>query len=322
MRLGRVRHESKYLAIKYFNEEKGWSISWMCDVLEISRASYYKWLHRKKPALELENEEIAALVKEYDERFRHILGYRRMALWINHFNGRSYGKNRIHRIMRVLGIHSVIRPKKRKYINSPAGQYSENILGREFFAQKPNEKWATDVTEFRIPHESGKIFLSAIIDLYDRSIVSYEISRSNNNILVFNTFDKAIRANPSARPIFHSDRGFQYTSPIFRTKLSDTGMTQSMSRVGHCIDNGPTEGFWGIVKSEMYCMYDIHDKESLADAINKYIYFYNHERLQERFGGLTPMEVRMAALESEEPERYPIPVNRRIERYKARYTAT
>ena len=322
MRLGRVRHEGKYLAIKHFFEEKGWSISWMCKALEISRASYYKWLHREKPALEAENEVIAALITEYDERFCHILGYRRMRLWINHFSDTNYGKNRIHRIMKVLGIHSVIRKKKAKYINAPKEQFSDNILGRDFYAERPNEKWVTDVTEFKVPHEKKKVFLSAILDLYDRSVVAFELSGVNNNPLVFRTFDKAIAANPDARPVFHSDRGFQYTSAIFKTKLTDAGMTQSMSRVGHCIDNGPTEGFWGIVKSEMYCMYDIQDKGSLMNAISDYIHFYNYERFQERFGCQTPMEVREAALRTDVPAAYPITPNKRIAAYKARYSAT
>ena len=89
-----------------------------------------------------------------------------------------------------------------------------------------------------------KLYLSAILDLYDRSVVAYVISRRNNNRLVFQTFDKAIASNPDAKPIFHSDRGFQYTGRMFQHKLSNQGMEQSMSRVGHCIDNGPTEGFW------------------------------------------------------------------------------
>lgn len=115
MRLGKVRYESKYLTISYFHTEKNWSIEWMCKQFEISRAAYYKWSHREVPEEELENIRLAELVKEYDERFNHILGYRRMTSWINHFNHTQYGKKRVHRIMKKLGIHSVIRKKKKKY---------------------------------------------------------------------------------------------------------------------------------------------------------------------------------------------------------------
>ena len=117
MRLGKVRHESKYLAIEYFHTEKNWSIGWMCKHLEVARAAYYKWLHRETPEDEMENIKLAELIKEYDERFSHILGYRRMTSWINHFNQTKYSKNRVHRIMKKLGIHSVIRKKKKKYLH-------------------------------------------------------------------------------------------------------------------------------------------------------------------------------------------------------------
>ena len=159
--------------------------------------------------------------------------------------------------MKKLGIHSVIRKKKKKNINAKTDETAENILQRNFYATAPNQKWATDVTEFKVPGEKKKLYLSAIIDLYDRYPVAYVISSRNDNRLVFKTFDKAIAANPAAKPIFHSDRGFQYTSREFKKKLENQKMEQSMSRVGHCIDNGPTEGFWGIIKTEMYQMYKI-----------------------------------------------------------------
>lgn len=321
MRLGKLRFESKYMAVEYFYTDKNWSIKWMCNQLGISRAAYYKWLNRAVPKQEEENIKLAELIKEYDERFGHILGYRRMTAWINHFNGTGYSKNRVHRIMKKLGIHSVIRKKKKKYKSSTPETTAENKLKRNFYASMPNEKWATDVTEFKVPGKDKKLYLSAILDLYDKSIVSFVISRRNDNKLVFDTFDVAIANNPYAKPIFHSDRGFQYTSKIFQTKLERQEMKQSMSRVGHCIDNGPTEGFWGIVKSEMYCMYEIIDEESLIAAINGYMDFYNNERLQERFGCRTPLEVRQEALTSSKPVQYPIPVNKRIQKYKEKWIA-
>ena len=163
----------------------------MCKQLEISRAAYYKWLHREIPEQELENMELAELIKEYDERFNHILGYRRMASWINHFNHTHYGQKRVHRIMQKLDIHAVIRKKKKKYKSSMPDETAENKLGRDFYATAPNEKWATDVTEFKVPGTQKKIYLSAILDLYDRYPVSHVISCRNDNQLVFKTFDKS-----------------------------------------------------------------------------------------------------------------------------------
>ena len=321
MRLGKQRHESKYLAIEYFYTNNGWSISWMCKQLGIARAAFYKWKHRIIPQQERENQEIAELIKEYDERFSHILGYRRMTDWINHFNQTHFSKKRIHRIMKKLGIHSVIRKKKKKYNTSKPEETAENKLARDFYAAAPNQKWTTDVTEFKIPETEKKLYLSAILDLYDRYPVAFVISGRNDNQLVFKTFDKAISANPDAKPIFHSDRGFQYTSRIFQKKLEDNEMIQSMSRVGHCIDNGPTEGFWGIIKSEMYQMYKITDEMSLRNAIRDYMRFYRDERPQSRYNCKTPAEVRSEALSSAVPQAYPIAKNKRIEKYKAKWCA-
>lgn len=321
MRLGKQRYESKYMAIKYFYRERKWSINWMCKQLNISHAAYYKWLHRSVPEQEAENIKLAELIKEYDERFGHILGYRRMTLWINHFNHTSYSKNRIHRIMKKLAIHSVIRRKKKKYQPPNPEATADNKLRRDFNATKPNEKWVTDVTEFKIPETGKKLYLSAIFDLYDRFPVAYVVSGKNNNRLVFATYDKALKDNPDAKPIFHSDRGYQYTSRVFQTRLQGQGMEQSMSRVGHCIDNGPTEGLWGIIKSEMYCMYEISDETSLRSAIDGYMKFYAEERPQERFLCKTPAEVRREALTAEIPAQYPIAKNKRIEAYKAKWCA-
>lgn len=321
MRPGKQRHESKYLAVKYFYAEKHWSINWMCRQLNISRAAYYKWLHRPVPEQEAENIKLAGLIKEYGGRFGHILGYRRMTGWTNHFNHTSYSKNRVHRIMKKLGIHSIIRRKKRKYRPSRPETTAGNKLERDFNAARPNGKWATDVTGFRIPETGKKLYLSAIFDLYDRFPVAYAISKRNDNKLVFDTYDKALRDNPDAKPIFHSDRGYQYTSRVFQGKLQKQGMEQPMSRAGHCIDNGPAEGLWGIIKSEMYCMYKITDEDSLRSAVDNYMKFYAEERPQERFHCQTPSEVRREALSVAKPSQYPIVENKRIEEYKAKWCA-
>ena len=156
--------------------------------------------------------------------------------------------------------------KKYNYIKSTPEVTAENILNRDFHADKPNEKWLTDVTEFKyyVGTEVKKLYLSAVLDLYDRRIVAYRIWESNNNQLVFDTFDDAVAGNPNAHPLFHSDRGFQYTSKIFHAKLEKAHMRQSMSRVGRCIDNGPMEGFWGLLKSEMYYLHKFTSAEELT----------------------------------------------------------
>lgn len=144
--------------------------------------------------------------------------------------------------MKSANLKSVIRKKKKAYVLSTPQVTAENVLNRNFRAEKPNQKWLTDVTEFKLA-DGKKAYLSAILDLGDRSVVSYVLGHSNNNQLVFETFDLAVAANPDAKPIFHSDRGFQYTNRQFKNKLDNIGATQSMSRVSRCIDNGPMEGF-------------------------------------------------------------------------------
>lgn len=289
----------------------------MCKQLGVKRSAYYKWLNRSITANEQEDMKLAGIIMEYHQKYGGILGYRKMCIFINRKYNKHYNTKRIRRIMGILGIHSAIREKRTCCtVSNKLNQKAENILHREFEASGPNEKWTTDVTELKVPHSQEKLYLSAFFDLYDRSIIAWSISNRNDNTLVLDTFNQVIKLNPDTHPLFHSDRGFQYTSSEFQRKLKEQGMTQSMSRVACCLDNGPTEGLWGIIKTEMYKMYDIRNKESLVKAISKYIDFYNHQRYQTRFDSKIPMEVRIEAINNEKPKHYPIAFNPRIAKYK------
>ena len=259
----------------------------------IPRASYYKWLGRIPPESEVINEVIADAVQEIHEDSPD-KGYRRIRDDLARDYGFCVSDNRVLRICRYLNIKSTIKYKREGCtISDKDPQHiAENILNRNFHADAPNEKWLTDVTEFKyyIGPEKKKVYLSAILDLYDRRIVAYVIGDSNNNSLVYETFDRAVAMNPDAHPLFHSDRGFQYTSNVFHQKLLAHGMTQSMSRVGKCIDNGPMEGFWGILKRERYYKRKFNSREAVVQMITEYITYYNNKRYQRRLGVLTPME--------------------------------
>ena len=263
----------------------------MCEIAGISRSAYYKWLHREKSKNELQNENLLVLIKEAYEERDGILGYRQITIKLRREHNLKINYKRIYRLMKIVGLKSVCRKKKYNYIKSTPEVTAENVLNRDFSAENTCEKWLTDVTEFKYG-DAKKAYLSAILDLGDRSIVSYVIGHSNNNALVFETFDLAVAAHPNAKPIFHSDRGFQYTSKIFKSKLDKAGMIQSMSRVSRCIDNGPMEGFWGILKPEMYYLHKFNDYESLKEAIEEYICYYNNERYQRRLNCMTPLEYR------------------------------
>lgn len=197
--------------------------------------------------------------------------------------------------MKSVNLTSVIRRKKKKYIHSTPQITAENVLNRQFETKESNKKWLTDVTEFKLTN-GNKAYLSAILDLGDNSIVSYVLGKSNNNKLVFDTLDRAVEANPTAKPLFHSDRGFQYTCKTFKVKLNKIKAIQSMSRVGRCIDNGPMESFWGTLKSEMYYLRKFSTFEELEQAIDEYIEFYNVKRLQKKLKGMAPLEYRSHTL--------------------------
>lgn len=258
---------------------------------DIQRSSYYKWVKRVPTEEEVLNESILKEIKVLHKKHQGIYGYRRMTMNINRIFGRTFNVKRIRRIMKVAGIESVIRRKRKRYQKSTPQHVAENILNREFTAEKPNQKWVTDVTEFKYGN-SKKAYLSAILDLYDNSIISYRIGHSNNNQLVFKTFNEAIEGVSGDEPLIHSDRGYQYTSYQFKRKLDKANMTQSMSRVGKCIDNGPIEAFWGTIKCEKYYLNKYNTFEELVEAIDDYIHFYNYERLQKRLNSLSPKEYR------------------------------
>lgn len=212
-----------------------------------------------------------------------------MTMYINRENEKTYNRKRIYRLMKIVGLKSVIRRKRIKYVKSAPQITAENLLNREFYADGINEKWLADITELKYGN-NHKAYFSAILDIKDRRIVSSIMGHQNNNQLVFETFNLALQGNPGAEPLFHSDRGFQYTNKVFKGKLDRANMVQSMSRVGRCIDNGPMEGFWGILKSEMYYLKTFRTFHELKTAVDDYIHFYNHERLQAKLDSMSPYE--------------------------------
>ncbi|MGH1034987.1 IS3 family transposase [Bacillus cereus] len=292
--LNQVRFENKYVAIQELHKEKNTPISLLCKIAGITRAAYYKWVNRTPSVRETQNKKIIEEIQILHEKLKGIYGYRRMVLNMNRLFGETFNHKRIYRLMKIAGLQSVIRRKRKRYKNVTSQHVTQNVLNREFTANRPNEKWVTDVTEFKYG-SSKKDYLSAILDLYDGSIVSYVLGHSNNNQLVFKTFDQAPIRSSKDELLLHSDRGFQYTSHGFKRRVDKTGIVHSMSRVGRCIDNGPMESFWGTIKCEKYYLHKYDTFEELNQAVDEYIQFYNYDRFQKRLNGLSPMEYRAEA---------------------------
>lgn len=245
-----TRHLYEYRAFKELSEEKHYPVQRLCEYLHLSRGTYYRWLRNPVSYNERLNQGIAEKVKAIHEEHPD-MGYRRLRDELDRHHVIDVNDKRILRICRKEHIQSAIKWKPKsctRNSNDPA-HIAKNYLNRDFHADAPNKKWLNDVTEFKyyIGIEVHKVYLSAILDLYDQRIGAFKIEDHNDNALVMNTFDAAVALEPDAHPLFHSDRGFQYTSRQFDARLKKHQMKQSMSRVAHCIDNGPIEGFWGIL---------------------------------------------------------------------------
>ena len=270
------------------------SIKKLCEVIEVSRSGYYKWLRREPSASELESERWAKEVKAIFENSHQIYGVVRMKWAIYRELGLVMNIKKVRRLMRQMGLQSVIRRKRANYIKSTPLHIAENIINRDFEATRPNQKWFTDVSYLKLKNGTT-VYISAIIDRYDQSIVSYVIRTRNDNQLVMETLKKAFRKNPGATPIIHSDRGFQYTSLEYQRLKSIYKFEVSMSRVSKCLDNQPIESFFGTLKCEYYNRHTFESVEELVKGVDAYIHFYLTKRYVPKFNGLTPNEYRKLA---------------------------
>jgi putative transposase len=286
--------EVKYRTVRYLSEK--YPVKAICKIGHINRSSYYKWSHRKETAQEKESRTLIQEIKSIYDQHDGTFGYRQITLHLNRKLKTHFNKKRIYRLMKLVGLKSVVRRKK-KWIHRPSdNNVTDNILNRDFTAEHPNEKWVTDITELKYGN-GQKAYLSAIKDLYDHSIVAFKIRHSNNNALVFETMKAALATLKNGEtPLIHSDRGYQYTSNGFKKIVEEHHLTHSMSRVGRCIDNAPMESFWSTLKVERYYLRHYKTFKELKKDIANYIRFYNNDRLQAKFKGFSPMEYRTKAI--------------------------
>ena len=226
---------------------------------------------------------INCIQKVYDE-YKGIYGYRRMTIYLNHYLNAQVNHKCVYRLMRLLNLKAVIRRKRYAYKPHKPHHIAGNILNREFQADYNSmEVLLTDITEFKYGKHS-KAYFSAVLDYGENKIVAYKLSKHNNNALVRDTVTQIEDTIIPTKTLFHSDRGFQYTSYGFKHFIEKHQIIHSMSRVGKCIDNGPMENFWGIIKEEMYRLTTYNTFEELKKDIKSFVAFYNTKRVTLNMG--------------------------------------
>lgn len=221
-------------------------------------------------------------------------GYRRITLSLRK-QGLLVNHKAVQRLMAELSLRSLIRVKKYRAWKGGVGKAAPNILDRNFNASKANEKWVTDVTEFSV--QGKKLYLSPVLDLFNREIISYSLSERPVMEMVNTMLHDAFSVlGPKDALLLHTDQGWQYRMAGYQAKLKAQGITQSMSRKGNCLDNAVMENFFGTLKSECFYLNRFSDLNELRKAIEDYIHYYNNERISLKLKGLSPVEYRTQAL--------------------------
>jgi transposase InsO family protein len=250
------------------------SIKKRCDALGVNRSSYYKWQKVKSCEVDFLEVEIA---KTY-HKFKGTYGRQRITQELKN-RGFVINHKKVYRIMGKLGIQAVIRKKycKRKYVKE---NIVENVLNRDFKADKPMRKLVCDVTELRRIKDK-RYYLYSVMDLYSNTIIAANVSFHNDWGLVFNALKNVTLSD--GETILHSDQGSQFTSRLYKELTTQRKFSLSMSRVGNCYDNAAKESFFGHFKEEFYIFYAPKTEEELYQNIDAFINYYNYDRIQMRF---------------------------------------
>ena len=282
-----MRARIKY-HIVYFHRNE-YPVSVMCKLFGVSRSGYYDFVRRlDRPEADAG---LAQLIREQQKHCRQTYGYRRMWMWLGK-QGIHHNPKTVLRVMKKYDLLAEIR-RPRKWVNMGQQIHRyENLLNRDFHADRPNSKWVTDISY--IHTGQGVLYLSMIRDLYDNSIVAYKTAESQTINLVLDTIRLAVKQEKkqaAGRLQLQSDQGFQYTSQAYFNLTKEYGITPSMSRRGNCYDNALAENFFSILKSECIYRQKIKTFHQANQLIDDFIYFYNHERIQLKTG-VAPLERR------------------------------
>lgn len=267
-------------------------LAWLLKIGEVSKAGYYKWRgNRSEMSLRIEaNITIKGHILAI-HKLHPYYGYKRMTRALSR-EGIVVNHKRVRRLMRELGIRSVIR-KKRPFYGRRGSVVFPNVLNREFYAENRFEKLVTDITYVRVGDDF--VYLSAVLDLYNNEIVAWKLSERNDLELVLDTL-KQLKGKPfTEKALIHSDQGFQYTTKAYEKQVKELKIQGSHSRRGNCHDNACIECFFSHLKTEKLYLVRPKTIDQAFLAIKEYIYFYNKDRFQEKFNGLSPIEYREKA---------------------------
>ena len=264
----------------------------MLKVSGLKRSTYY--YHTKKlnkpDKYKKIKEEITNIYHENKGRY----GYRRITMEL-HNRGYIINHKTVLKLMRQIGLQCFVRVKKYKSYKGEVGKICDNLLNRNFKANKPNEKWVTDVTQFSL--FGVKLYLSPIIDLYNGEVISYNISEKPVFAQITDMLKKAFAKIPNnTNLILHSDQGWQYQMNQYQDMLKEKGIRQSMSRKGNCLDNACAENFFGLLKSELLYLQKFKTIKEFKKELIEYIDYYNNKRIKGKLKGMSPVQYRIHSL--------------------------
>ena len=263
----------------------------LLEIAQLPRATFYYHLKRMgKDKYMAQKAEITAIYHENKGRY----GYRRITAELDHRNLHLNHKT-VQRLMKELGLICRVRMKKYHSYHGEVGKIAPNLLNRDFHADRPNQKWVTDVTEFHLFGQ--KLYLSPILDLCSRDLVSYTISERPVMSMVTSMLSKAFETIPDGTNlILHSDQGWQYQQKSYQRMLREKGIRQSMSRRGNCLDNAVIENFFGLLKTELLYLQKFQSMEHFKQELIEYLDYYNNRRIKADLKGLPPALHRQQAL--------------------------
>lgn len=265
----------------------------LLQISGIARSTYYYGL--KAETGEDKYRDLKPLIKDIFDKNKARYGYRRITAILRQ-RGYRINHKTVLRLMNDLGLHCKVRRKKYNSYRGERGKIAQNLIKRDFKADKPDRKWTTDVTEFAL--FGKKIYLSPILDMYNSEIISYTISESPDYSMVRSMLYKAIsKAKDTQGIILHSDQGWQYQMKAYQKTLKDSGIIQSMSRKGNCLDNAIMENFFGILKTEMFYGEHFEDINDFIRKLKEYIEWYNNVRIKTKLNGMSPTEYRSHSIQ-------------------------